>query len=156
MNIIEEAERARKELSKALADLSTTQRDLDTLTKRFEILSGKLQTPGTKFLVELEYRLLYDSVLVVPATSGLSSGVFETLPGLLHAVYLISAYCDNASPSVICDGEEISGLTGVIGVSILRKKISGPAITAEVWAHNNTASERNAYVRVWRRLGMGS
>jgi len=158
MNIIEEAERARRDLDKILTDTSVARRDLDTLTRRFEGLSGKLQTPGTKFLVELEYRLVYDATITVPAASATAVTV-ETLPGLLHSVYVLSAYCyDSDTPSVVCDGTIESTLGGAAAVRLQRTRVTGPplSVLVEVVVKNTTANERQFPVRVWRRLGMGS
>jgi len=158
MNIVEEAERARRDLDKALSDLSTTRRDLDTLTRRFEVLSGKLQTPGTKFLVELEYKLVYDAVVSVPDVTVAFGAIFETLPGALHSIYVVSAFATtNTTVQVLTDGPILVGPTSRCSVAISRQQKASPTrIEATVIYYQNTGAALNVSVRIWRRLGMGS
>jgi len=146
------------------------------LTRRFDLLSQKLSTPGTKFLVDLEYRMVYNGTLVVPrgyvdattfamAPGLVDSPIIETLPGSLHAVYAVSAYCATADSPVICDGASWSATNTGTGampydallVSLVRTYATAPTrvdVTVQVLSPFYTAT-RTVAVKVWRRLGIG-
>jgi hypothetical protein len=139
-------------------DRDRLREDLDRLRREFEQLNGKLRYPGTKFLVDLEYKLAYEGTTTV-ATGGSTNTLVDTLPGLLHGVYVLSAYCtDSTSPLVVCDGGLYGGPGLTIGVYLARVQVPGPppAIEVRLIVANGTLNPRTVAVRVWKRLGMGS
>ena len=146
---------AQQDIDNTRIDIDVLQSKLDKLQQDFEVLQGKFRYPGTKFLVDLEYRLLYEGTLTVPASSAISSAVIETLPGALHAVYSLSAHCMQSSVALICDGSA-PALVG-LHVHLLRSRSLDPIridVTARV--QNTTSTEHTVAIRVWRRLGIGS
>lgn len=131
----------------------------DRLRRQFEVLEGKLRFPGTKFLVDLEYQLVYEGSIVAIMSTLTTSEPIETLPGALHAVYALSAYAPSTSvPVVINDGSVIVAPSDAVTVAIQRQVLTGPTRTeARVAVYNSSASgDHTIAVRVWRRLGMGS
>jgi hypothetical protein len=145
------------------ADLDKLRTEYDRTARAFEQLSQKLRYPGTKFLVELEYKLVYEvttsigpgSVVVVPTVG---TPAFETLPGTLHAVYVLSAYApDSDTPVVVMDGSVIAPPANTVSIGIQRQRQSSPLrIEARLILDNAGGGTHNVTVRVWRRLGMGS
>ena len=158
-------------------EVDKSKRELLDLTRRFDLLSNKLNTPGTKFLIDLEYRMVYDAILTVPRRylssdtflilPGLvNSPVIETLPGALHADYLLSAYCPVVDSPVVCGGVSWSPDGPVAGVqpydallvSMVRTyKIDPIRVDVTVQVTNPCyETSRTVAVRVWRHLGIGS
>lgn len=139
------------------ADLDRTERERVTLQRAHDQLAQKLRYPGTKFLVDLEYKLIHDATLTVP-TGGVVTALIETLPGALHALYHLSAYCvDSSSPGVVVDGEIEGARALTLAASLQRVRQTAPLrIEVTLVVTNNTVADRDVAVRVWRRLGMGS
>ena len=151
----------------ALADLTREQdrqrRDFDRLRREYDQLAIKLRSPGTKFLVDLEYKLVFptdtaDGVITVGAASLHVTTPIETLPGALHAVYVLSAYAPSSNtPVLISDGSVIVSPADAISVGLHRQRQTSPTrIETSVVLYNSGASPQDVAVRVWRRLGMGS
>lgn len=139
-------------------ELDRERQDRQQLRREYDGLANKLRYPGTKFLVDLEYKLVYDTTLTI-ATSTLALGaVFETLPGALHAVYALSAYAPSSNtPVLITDGSVIVAPSNAVTVAIQRQRQTSPTrIEAKVAVYNATAGDVDIAIRVWRRLGMGS
>jgi hypothetical protein len=132
--------------------------DFDRLRREYDDLRNKLRYPGTKFLVDLEYQLVYEGTVSVATLDVEVDDVFETLPGALHAVYRLSAYStDSNTPVVVCDGSLSVAPSDTVAVAIQRQRQTSPTrIEASVIVRNDTADTVNIAVRVWRRLGMGS
>lgn len=131
----------------------------ERLRREFDVLEGKLRFPGTRFLVDLEYQLVYEGSIVAIMSTLTTSEPIETLPGALHAVYALSAYAPSTSvPLVINDGSVIVAPSDAVTVAIQRQVLTGPTRTeARVAVYNSSASgDHTIAVRVWRRLGMGS
>jgi hypothetical protein len=149
------------EIDSTLADLRrdlTRERDERRLLQRkLDDLTNKLRYPGTKFLIDLEYALVYDDTIAVGALSLHVEPPFETLQGLLHSVYEPSAYCPTSNtPVVVTNGSLIVAPADAISVAIHRQRQTGPTrIDASVAIYNASASPIEIAVRVWRRLGMG-
>jgi hypothetical protein len=142
-------------------DLDQARRDIAKAQHDHDQLSGKLRYPGTKFLVDLEYKLVYDATLTAagtPATTVQTLGpVFETLPGLLHAVYELSAYAPGSNVPVITSHGGGGTPASVIQVRLERARQTGPTRTEiRVAMQNTIGTDYAVAVRVWRRLGMGS
>lgn len=139
-------------------DLDTERRERTKLFADFNQLSQKLRYPGTKFLVELEYKLVYDASQTVADATLSSPVVIETLPGTLHAVYEVSAYCsDSNTPVILCDGTSSVSPSAAIAVMLQRQRATSPTrIEVSVLIRNDSGASRTVAVRVWRRLGMGS
>lgn len=139
-------------------DRDQQRQDLDRLRREFDQLSQKLRYPGTKFLVDLEYKLVYDATLTATASTQTVSAVIETLPGALHAVYALSAYASGSdTPKVITDGAIIVGPTDAVTVALQRQRTSSPrTIAVKVILYNSAVTDYDIAIRVWRRLGMGS
>jgi hypothetical protein len=139
----------------ALAELTSKH---DLLRRDFDQLAVKFRAPGTRFLVDLEYKLVYDDTITVGASSLHVATPFETLPGTLHALYALSAYCsDSNTPVVIGDGSVIVAPSDAVSIGIHRQRATSPTrIEASVVLYNSGAVEADIAVRVWRRLGMGS
>lgn len=132
---------------------------VDRLRRDHDTLSGKLRFPGTKFLVDLEYKLVLDTTITAAAsTLTVPAGFFESLPGALHAVYCVSALCtDSNIPVVITDGSIIVAPAGAISVGVQRQLKTTPTrIESQVAIYNSVAAPHDVAVRIWRRLGMGS
>jgi hypothetical protein len=138
--------------------LNKVDSDVTRLSVRVESFTQKLSTPGTKFLVNLEYRLVYDTVVTVPNITATFGAVFETLPGALHAVYVISAFATtNLTVQVLTDGPIIVGPGSLCTVAIARQQKAAPTrIESTIIYYQNTGAPLDVSVRVWRRLGMGS
>jgi hypothetical protein len=151
-----------EELDAALDDLrrdrDRQRQDFDRLRREYDDLRTKLRYPGTAFLVELEYKLVYEGTIEVATVDIEVDDIFETLPGAIHAVYVLSAYCtDSNTPVVVCDGSLSVAPSNAVAVAIQRQRQTSPTrIEASVVVRNDTAGTVNVAVRVWRRLGMGS
>jgi hypothetical protein len=136
--------------------------EYDRTARAFDQLSQKLRYPGTKFLVELEYKLVYDTTVTAttaPAVSTWPAATpFDTLPGTLHAVYVVSAYAPSSNtPVVITDGSVIVAPSNAVSVAIQRQRQTSPTrIEAKIIIDNSTGVDQGIALRVWRRLGMGS
>lgn len=144
-------------------DRDRQRQDLDRLRREYDALATKLRYPGTKFLVELEYKLVYDATVTAGwsgSTGALTlTSAFDTLPGALHAVYHISAYATaSTTPVLITDGSVIVAPTDAITIAVQRQLQTGPTRTeAKLAIYNSSGSTNHSVaVRVWRRLGMGS
>lgn len=131
--------------------------DFDKLRREYDTLASKLRYPGTDFLVKLEYERVYDGTILAEPSTISTSAIFETLPGALHAPYVLSAYALNSSvPVIICDGAVIVSPSDTITIAIQRQYQTGPArIESRVVVYNSSVSEFNIAVRVWKRLGLG-
>jgi hypothetical protein len=140
------------------ADLDAERRERLKLRTDFDLLSSKLRTPGTKFLVDLEYRLVYDATQTVADATLSTPVLIETLPGTLHAIYEVSAYCtDSNTPVILCDGTSSVSPAAAIAVMLQRQRATSPTrIAVSVLIRNDSGASRSVAVRVWRRLGMGS
>lgn len=151
-----------EELDEAVQQLRTeldrAEQERRALESDFLTLKRKLSLPGTKFLVDLEYRLVYDATLTATASALTTSAVFETLPGTLHAVYVLSAHAPSSNtPVLITDGSVIVAPTNAVTVAVQRQRATSPTRTeAKVAVYNSAATDQSIAVRVWRRLGMGS
>jgi hypothetical protein len=145
------------------------QRDRDELKAKLEklrvdhdVLSGKLRFPGTKFLIDLEYRVVYDATATFghAGTTGAFTltAAFDTLPGTLHAVYALSAHAPSSdTPVLITDGSVIVAPANAITIALQRQRQTSPTrIEAKLAVYNSTASDQSLAIKVWRRLGMGS
>lgn len=154
---LDDVDDALEQVQRDLAALTTKH---DTLKRDHDQLSGKLRSPGTKFLVDLEYKLVHESTVAVAAGTVVVGSVFETLPGALHAVYVLSAYAPASNtPVVITDGSVIVAPANAVSVAIQRKRASSGtqlSLQAAVIYDNTGAVSVDVAVRVWRRLGMGS
>jgi hypothetical protein len=143
-------------------DMTQLQRDHTQLRREYDLLANKLRYPGTKFLVDLEYKLVYDTTLTVPSSpTYLVSPVFETLPGRLHAVYALSAYpVDSNVDIVVCDGwvlGPLGTLNSGVSIAIARQRQAAPLrIEHSVVINNSAGISVDIAIRIWRRLGMGS
>lgn len=155
LSVIEDLEVVQDTIVEIQSDSTVQRADLALLSKKFDELEGKLRFPGTKFLVDLEYRLVYEGTLTAPFSSAISSTIIESLPGTLHAVYIISAYCAVPSVSVICDGSA-SDLVGIHAHLVRTFETSPARIDVTVRLRNTSITSRDVVVRVWRRLGIGS
>jgi hypothetical protein len=144
------------------ADVDRLRTEYDRTVRAFDQLSQKLRYPGTKFLVELEYKLVYDTTVTAttaPAVSTWPAATpFDTLPGTLHAVYVVSAYAPSSNtPVVITDGSVIVAPSNAVSVAIQRQRQTSPTrIEAKIIIDNSTGVDQSLALRVWRRLGMGS
>ncbi len=133
-------------------------RELDRLREEYDTLAGKLRYPGTDFLVQLEYQMVYEGTLTAVASTLTTSPIFDTLPGALHAIYALSAYCPTSNvPVIVTDGSVIVAPADAVSVAIQRQLRTGPTrIEARVAMYASTATDYPIAVKVWRRLGMGS
>jgi hypothetical protein len=140
------------------ADLDAERRERLKLRTDFDLLSSKLRTPGTKFLVDLEYRLVYDATVEIAHSMMVTGALVETLPGTLHAVYAVSAYAPSSNtPLVITDGSIIVPPGNTFSVALQRRRQTSPTrIETTLVYYNFTGVDQFIAVRVWRRLGMGS
>jgi hypothetical protein len=139
-------------------DRDRQRQEFDRLKREHDALANKLRYPGTKFLVDLEYKLVYEDTITVGAVSLHVEPPFETLPGTIHAIYALSAYAPSSNtPVVIGDGSVIVAPSDAVSIGIHRQRATSPtAIEASVVLYNSGAVEADIAVRVWRRLGMGS
>lgn len=139
-------------------DLDRTERDRARLEQLVKDFTNKLRYPGTKFLVDLEYKLVYDATQSVTNATLSTPVIIETLPGTLHALYVVSAYCsDSNTPVVLCDGTVSVSPANAVSVMIQRQRATSPTrIESSVLIRNDSGGTRAIAVRVWRRLGMGS
>lgn len=137
-------------------DRAALQQRLDTLRADFDRFLNKFQ-PGTKFLVDLEYKLVFDGTITVAASTLQLSSVIETLPGTLHALYGLSAYAPSSNtPVLITDGSVIVAPSNAVTVALQRQRQTSPTrIETKVAVYNATASSADIAVRVYRRLGVG-
>lgn len=148
-----------EDLPREVEDLQQAQRDADRehdkLRADFTVLSNKLRYPGTKFLIDLEYKLVYDATVSANPGTFTISTAFETLPGGLHAVYHVSGYASDIV--VVSDGNVIVPPTPSISICIQRELLTNPTrVEAKVYLYNSDVSAHSVSVRVWRRLGLGS
>ena len=158
MGLVEDAQRAQLEIQASRRDLDTTERERSQLRRDFDQLASKLRYPGTSWLVDLEYRLVYDATIAVPDITATVGVVFETLPGALHALYVVSAYAPtNTTVAVLTDGPIIVGPAPLCTVAITRQLLASPSrIESRCLYYQNTGASLDVAVRIWRRLGMGS
>lgn len=150
-----DAEEAIQELQR---DRDRQRQDFDRLRREYDDLRNKLRYPGTKFLVDLEYKLVYDETNTIAHSSMVQGDVFETLPGALHALYCVSAYAPSSNtPLIITDGSVIVPPGNTFSVAVQRQRQTSPTrIEASLVYYNFTGVDQAIAVRVWRRLGMGS
>ena len=155
----DELERAVQQLR---ADLEEERRKQARLVADFTQLSAKLRSPGTKFLVDLEYRLVYENTALVIPLNYTGAVPIETLPGKLHALYLLSAYAvSDTTAVVVTDGPLLPVTTPLadgVSIAIERQLATSPAriLVGLRVANTRAANAVTVAVRVWRRLGMGS
>jgi hypothetical protein len=151
----EELDAALRELQR---DRDRQRQDFDRLRREYDQLAAKLRYPGTELLPYLQYQRVYDGTLTAASATLTTSEIFDTLPGALHATYLLSAYAATSSvPLVISDGSVIVAPSDALTVAIQRQRQTGPTrIEARVAVYNSAVGDYDVAVRVWRRLGMGA
>lgn len=139
-------------------DLDRERQERERTTRDVEGLQRRLLQRGSKFLVDLEYRLVHEATVSVAAGTVVVGAVFDTLPGTLHAVYVLSAYAPSSNtPAVITDGSVIVAPANAVSVGVQRQRQTTPLrIEASVIYDNTGGAAASIAVRVWRRLGMGS
>src|SRR4029077_154096 len=103
-------------------DRDRLREDLDRLRREFDQLDGKLRYPGTKFLVDLEYKLVYEGTITAPLNS-IATQVIQTLPGALHALYALAAYATETGILVLTDGGG-AGPPGSLAVRLGRQRLA--------------------------------
>jgi hypothetical protein len=164
-SITEDIENSQDDILALQTNYTKLKTDVDLLRTQFDDLTGKLKYPGTKFLVDLEYRLVFDDTIIVNHDSAITSAPIEVLPGLLHAVYAISAYAPTSDiPIIVMDGAYVKVTTAtsqnIVTVALQRQRSTNPdAITVSLRVSNKLDPDLdnvNVAIRVWRRLGMGS
>lgn len=162
LSVTEDLEVVQNTIAEIQSDSTIQQTDLALLSKKFDELEGKLRFPGTKFLVDLEYNIVYDARIVIN-TSSTSQISIDTLHGELHAVYQLSAYATTNTPIILMDGASLGSLTDLgsltngVSVCLLRQRASDPT-RIEIYLNviNSIASPQTLAIKVWRRLGIGS
>lgn len=131
---------------------------LDRLRTEYDQLRNQLRYPGTRFLVDLSYKLVYDATITAAASGGSGTAtagpVFETTDG--QAVYVLAAHCtDSDTPLVTTHGGGTTTSADSIVVRLEHQR------AGRKWEHyvavtNFLLADHDVAVRVWRRLGMGS
>ena len=152
-----------RDVQQLRADLDQERRERLALKATVEQLRTKLLYPGTKFLVELEFRVIFEGRILV-ALNSTRADLIDTLPGELHALYQVSAYSVSNTPMVLTDGALSSypalspPLAEGVSVCLQRQRQSAPVRTEVSLRLVNASATMNANiaVKVWRRLGMGS
>ncbi len=139
-----------------LAERADAQReDFDKLEARFDQLAAKFG-PGTKFLVDLEERLVYPETTITAVKNTTTVAVIETLPGALHASYRLSAEPTETGVVVITDGLGVVPTNGC-AVCLGREYKTGPTrieITVRVY-NSDATNDHPIKVKIWKRLGLG-
>lgn len=126
----------------------------DKLKADFDAFLNKFQ-PGTKFLVNLEYRLIYDTTLTL-ATGGPVETLIETRKDLQHAVYELSAKRTDTNGEAVIYGGTVSVVPGNSVQLALESRYnsSGPSVDTYLVSYNSKGSDVAVAVKIWRRLGM--
>ena len=137
-------------LDQVQADLRTARDEQTRLRDEHDRLVLEVRNPNVKTL----WRVVYEDTATITGT--MVSGVFETLPGTLHAVYVLSAYAPESNTPVVCaDGTDLVPSDG-INVSIQRQRATSPTRTECRLLFHNSGSPVAVAWKVWRRLGLGS
>jgi hypothetical protein len=137
-------------LDQLRADLEQARQDRDRLRIDHEKLVLEVRNPNVKTL----WRVVYEDTATITGT--MASGVFETLPWTLHAVYVLSAYAPDSSTPILCvNGTDLVPSDG-INVSIQRQRATSPTRTECRLLFHNSGSPAVVAWKVWRRLGLGS
>lgn len=137
------------------SDLDAEKRERERLRTDFDLLSSKLRTPGTKFLVDLEYRLIYSGTVSIP-TLGPHDTLLETRKDGQDAIYEMSAKrTDTNGEGVIYFGAPVVAPPNAVLLCLDTRYATGPnRQETYLVAYNTKGSTVNVTVKVWRRIGM--
>jgi hypothetical protein len=149
------------DLDQLPAAVDTLQRDRDRLSqdaerlrREFDQLNSKLRYPGTRFLVDLEYSLVFDTT-VTAALSTTTTTLVEIVPGAQLATYRVAALPLETGVIVLTDGGGASPVNG-IALRLGHELLAGPTRTqTTLLATNVLAANHTVRVKIWRRMGMG-
>ena len=147
-----------------LEDLSDLRREFDrereerrALERRYDTLAAKLSYPGTRFLVDLSYKLVYDATLTAAASGGSGTAttgpVFEITEG--HAVYVLAAHCTDSDTVLVTTHGGGTTTSADSIVARIEHQRSGTKWEHYVGLTNFILADHDVAVKVWRRLGMG-
>jgi hypothetical protein len=138
------------------ADYAALAAKHDKLRTDYDLLSLKLRYPGTKFLVDLGYRLVYDATITC-AAGGPHSTLIQTRKDLQHAVYVLSARrTDTNGEGVLYNGMATVLPGNSVQLAIeSRYNSSGPSLDTYLLDYNSKATSVSVAVKIWQRLGLG-
>jgi hypothetical protein len=135
-------------------DRERLRQDVDRLRRDFDQLNAKLRYPGTRFLVDLEYTLVFDTT-VAAVLNTTTTRVIEILPGEQLATYRLAAVPLETGVIVLTDGGGASPVNG-IALRLGHERLAGPTRTqTTLLATNVLAANHTVRVKIWRRVGMG-
>lgn len=130
--------------------------DFDRLRREFDQLTNKLRYPGTRFLIDLAYKLVYANTALSVATLGPHTTLIEQRNDLQHGVYVMSAkQTATDAEGVIYDGAPVVVPGNAVLLSIYSAyNASGPSLDTYLVAYNTKGATVTVDVKVWRRLGL--
>lgn len=142
-----------EDLDRVQSDVADLRAELERQKAEAEQFRAKFG-PGTKFLVDLEERLVYSGTITAVKNT-VTTTLVDTLQGALHASYRVSTQPTETGVGIIGDGAGTIPTNG-IAVALGREYKTSP-IRIEVsvrLTNTHTTTDHPIAVKVWRRMGL--